>query len=390
MTQKNLLQFVPYYPPHTGWLEKVAQDIAENWKKHSYWNSYVITSQFWIEQENNFEKIIFEGREIWYIQNGVEVLIVPSYEIVTNFPVYNMFSPEYKKIIQYVSKKDLYCMTHTRFFFSSFIWTVHASKNNRKHIHLEHGSAYVKSGNTFVDICSIFYDKTLWIYILKKADSILAISKACKNFLQENLLKKNVSVWYRWIEIPAIKRADYLHNKFPEKIIVWYIGRLYKWKNVHNLIWAYYELEKNIQDQIQLVIVWDWPEYNNLMKSDVEKKIFFSWRLGYQESLEYQSEFDIHIHPSAPWWGLATTLLQAICLWCYIVATPNEWADEVIADWKNGILLESHSVDTIKQWLTKAVRELEMQKESYGLYNKQFEEKHLAMNVAIQNLYNVL
>jgi glycosyltransferase involved in cell wall biosynthesis len=141
-----------------------------------------------------------------------------------------------------------------------------------------------------------------------------------------------------------------LKKNFPWKIILGYVWRLYKWKNVENLIKAFQFLEN---ENLQLVIVWDWEDYNNLkLKAGNSKgKIYFTWWKTFEEALFYQKQFDIHIHPSSSGWWLATTLLQAMYFGCMIVATPYEWAKEIIINWKNWILVKDDSVEKLKKWI---------------------------------------
>ena len=133
---------------------------------------------------------------------------------------------------------------------------------------------------------------------------------------------------------------------------------MYKWKNVDSLVSSYYKLEDDLKEKIQIVIVWDWEDLDKLKNLDIENKIHFTWSKSFDEAILLQNDFDIHIHTSAPWWWLATTLLQAMKLWCLIVATPYEGADEVIKNDYNWILLENCGIVDLKKWMELAVKNL--------------------------------
>jgi len=56
----NIIQFMPYFPPHKWWLEIVWEEIWINWKKYNlWWFLNVITSFNQEEELEKNEKIIF-------------------------------------------------------------------------------------------------------------------------------------------------------------------------------------------------------------------------------------------------------------------------------------------------------------------------------------------
>ncbi len=393
----NIIQFLPYFPPHKWGLETVAEEIGIYWRKNNLWNCINIIGNF--EQEKSlekYEKIEFWGEVIWYKKNWAENLVVPSIEIINNFPVYKIWDKKYKTIKKYLknkvwSEKENYrIITHTRFFLTSLIGWIFANRKKIKWIHIEHGSDYVKLSSTFKNKIAYIYDRIFGKWIFKKADRLLAISEACKKFINEKFVDKEVEVFYRWMVIPKnIPPVENLKEKYPNKIIVWYIGRLYKWKNVSSLISVYYSLEENFKQRIQLIIVWDWEDFENLVLQDKEKQIYFTWWKSFQEALSYQKQFDIHIHPSSPWWWLATTLLQAMFFWCFIVATPNEWAKEVITNWQNGLLLKNDSIWEIKKGIINSLENMN-KKSEFWQKNKEIISERFSWDKNILKLYNFL
>ncbi|MEI6119284.1 MAG: glycosyltransferase [bacterium] len=54
------------------------------------------------------------------------------------------------------------------------------------------------------------------------------------------------------------------------------MGRLYKRKNVENMITAYYSLDKNIQNKLQIVIVGDGEDFKKLQALDIDKRVYFT------------------------------------------------------------------------------------------------------------------
>ncbi|PID87549.1 glycosyltransferase [Candidatus Gracilibacteria bacterium] len=393
----NIIQFLPYYPPHKGGLETVAEDIGIYWEKNNLGNCINIITSFEQEEKlEKYEKIEFVGEIIGYKKDKVENLVVPSLEIINNFPIYKIWSKKYKKIAKYLKakigkeKENYRIITHTRFFLTSFLGGKFAIKNKVSWVHIEHGSDYVKLSSKFKSKVAYFYDRIIGKWIFKKVDKLSAISEACKNFILKEFKNREIDVFYRGLNIPKkIIINENLKNKYRDKIIVGYIGRLYKWKNIFSLIEAYYLLGKNIQKKIQIVIVGDGEDYEKLKLQDKKKKIYFTGGKNFKEALAYQKQFDIHIHPSSPGGGLATTLLQAMHFGCFVVATPNEGAKEVIKDGINGILLKDDSVLEIKRGLIDSLENIN-KKEEFGQRNQEIIFEKFVWEKNILELYKFI
>jgi len=318
----------------------------------------------------------------------------PILDIVNNFPVPLIWTRKYRAnikklsgIVKSYSEEDFYVITHTRFFLSSFLGGRFARKHKLKWIHIEHGSDYVKLSSNFKNKIAYLYDRTIWKYIFKRADRVLAISAAAQKFIKSEFWVKKSNVWYRGIDFPQLKSQTLLKDMFPDKIIIWYVWRLYKWKNVSSLISAYYNIKTD--KNVQLVIVWDGEDYRSLKKQDVDNIVYFTGWVDEQSAYQLQSEFDIHVHPSSPGWGLATTLLQAMNLDCMIVATPYEWAKEVIVDWLNWTLLKDDSISEIQRWIEFWVNNIDLSKK-FSDYNTTFIQNNCNTEKNIKILYEKL
>ncbi|MDR2640487.1 MAG: hypothetical protein LBC61_04145 [Candidatus Peribacteria bacterium] len=70
-------------------------------------------------------------------------MVVPSWEIVNNFPCYKLFNKKknlvFKYLENYVRENSfLVVITHTRFFLTSLVGGLFARKNKVKWVHIEH------------------------------------------------------------------------------------------------------------------------------------------------------------------------------------------------------------------------------------------------------------
>lgn len=346
----RIIQFVPYFPPHVWGVEQYVADFSKNFVAFNAWEILIFTPN--IGQIENQRRI-----------DGYSVITYPSLELVHNFPIPKFWQRWFWKALK--EAKDWGpngVITHTRFFIPSLIGWLFAKITRIKWIHIEHGSWWVDSGNKLVNFCSWLYDQVIGRWILKYSDRQICVSRDVENFIRSKLWAKRTQVIYRWVELPKVTPQ----TKPDGKIIIGYIGRLIKWKNVENFIRAVYQLDTEKRNNYHFVIIWDGPEMEHLKLIDTNHIFEFTGNKPFQEALEIQASFDIHIHCSSQWGWLATTLLQAMYLGCMIVATPFEGANDVIENKKNGILLENDSIDTIRNGICQAIDQLEQK----GLQSK--------------------
>ncbi|MDP2090197.1 MAG: glycosyltransferase family 4 protein [Candidatus Gracilibacteria bacterium] len=381
MTKKiNIIQFLPYFPPHKGGVETVGQEIGKYWCKKEYGSFINVVFDVGQENKSNYEL------------DGYKVHLLPSFDIIANFPFPKFWKKQFWVILKELKELQAdFVFTHTRFFLSSFIGGKFATKNSIKWVHIEHGSDYVKLGSKLKSKISYIYDKSIGNWIFKRADKLIAISSACKKFILTEFIDREIGVIYRGLDIELNKeiQIENLKNKFDGKIIIGFVGRLLKWKNVDSLVNSYYLLNDNIKDKIQIVIVGDGEELNNLRQLDINNKIYFTGGKSFKEALLLQLQFDIHFHTSSPGGGLATTLLQAMYLGCFIIATPYEGADEVIINGVNGILIENDSVESIKKGIEVGIENI-VKKSEYSEINKKIINEKFDWNRNIEKIYEIL
>lgn len=395
MSKISVVQFLPYAPPHMWWLETHAQEWAEAWIQKKYGEVYNITSDIW-QISDNKTQIVFQDVVIWYIHNGVHILVAPSIEIISGFPCYKIRKKQYKYIIKYIQQQNPdVVITRTRFFLTSYLGWLFAKKNKIKRVHIEHGSGYVKLSSRWKNVIAYIYDRLFGSWIFHNADIRVWVSKACKKFMQKFVgTDSKVHVIHRWLTFltqrQTIDNKDTidLHKKFPHKKIIGFLGRLYKRKNVATLIDAYYKVYEESQG-IQLVVVGDGEDLDSLKEQDTQGIVDFVWWVPIQQALAYQEQFDIHVHSSSQWWWLATTLLQAMFLWNVIVATPYEWADEVLQNNYNGILLSSDSVKDMTAGIQLWLYNLD-QKEKRAEINRNVIKKEFTRERNIDKYYSII
>lgn len=332
-TQINILQFAPYFPPHKWWLETVAEEIAGYWTKKWYWEVINITFDVWQDKTINYS-------QKWY-----KVLLLPSFDIISNFPVPKFWKKEFwsvlKELKKYISvNENIRVISHTRFFLSSLIAWILARNNKIKWIHIEHGSDYVKLSSKIKSKISYIYDRIIWKWIFKKADKILAISKACKKFIVEEFADREVEVFYRGMNFENISKN--IKKKWDIQFI--FIWRLVKLKWVSDLISAY----KKWNFYQKLVIIWDGEEIVNLKNISPWFNIEFLWFKNKEFIYNYLQENNcIVINPSYQEW-MPTTILEALMNSCPVIASNVWWTSEITNqnDWQ---LFEAGNIEKLSE-----------------------------------------
>lgn len=343
----KILQFTPYLAPHKGWLEKVAETISKYLVEAKYCEVINITSS--INQSkhiHSFPKIIYKNKHIGYQIDDYEVISIPSFEIVHNFPCPKLWKSEFRTILQYIkSKKIDIIQTHTRFFLQTMIGWLIAKRLKKPRIHIEHGSGYVTGYSFYIRFCANIFDATIGRRIFRQSNKIVTISKANIPFIKK-FTKKEISVIYNPIDYIPKERIE---NKIPH---IGFVGRLVPLKWVDILINALKNIKHNFW---KCTIIWEWShrEYlekltHNLGLSD---HINFVW---VDDRSNWLHKFDIFVNPSHQEW-LPTTVIEALLTKCVIVATDVGWTSE-ISDQKDLILVKKWAILDLQRWLEQAIQ----------------------------------
>lgn len=253
--------------------------------------------------------------------------------------------------------------THTRFFLSSFLWGIFAQLYKIPWIHIEHGSGFVVSGNKIIEYISRWYDQTLWRWTLSNANEVVAVSKACENFVRNTFQIQKVSTIYRGMN-PISTNVKPPKNE----IHIGYVGRLVGLKGVDVLIEAFSLLQKWYigNFSLKLKIIGDGPERKKLealsRSYGFEKKIEF---LGQKPIDEIRREilpaFHIFVNPSFQEW-FPTTVIEALLAGCSVLATDvggtNEIRERILFS-----LIEPGNAGVMADEIIKIIHDLDIQKD---------------------------
>ncbi|AXI24949.1 glycosyltransferase [Methanofervidicoccus sp. A16] len=383
----NLIIFPGYYVPHVGGLETHVDEFVKYLSEDKEFNIYIFAP--------NIPK--YEEFEVRY--NNVKVYRYPAFEVISNYPVPNILSIKFWRMFFSLYKINFHVvMTRTRFFSNTLLGFLFAKLrlSRVKLVHVEHGSAFVNVSSRLTNKIAYIYDKTIGKLIFRESDCVIAISKSVKKFILENFLDDlDIPVIYRGIEIQEIENIPEdreIKERFKDKIKLCFVGRLYKWKGVDNLIESYKILPKEIRDRTVLIIVGygeDLEYLKELSGEYLNKGIYFTGRKDFKKAIGIVKSCDIYIHPSYRGGGLSTSLLQAMCCGKPVVASPYEGGDEVVVDRKTGILLKDNSPEEICRGVMEFIESRELMVQC-GRNARRFIEENFNWKVSVERYKEIL
>jgi len=387
MEKIKLIIFPGYYVPHIGGLETHVDEFVKYLSKDNDYDVYI------------FAPNIPKYKEFEIRHNNVKVYRYPAFEIIPNYPVPNLLSIKFWKMLLNLYRVNFHIvMTRTRFFSNTLLGFLFAKLriSKIKLIHVEHGSAFITVKSKFTNKIAYFYDKTIGKLIFKKSDCVVAISKSVKDFIVQNFLDDpDIPVIYRGVEIQYIENIpenSEIKEKFKDKIKLCFVGRLYRWKGVNNLIESYKLLPEEIKNKTVLIIVGYGEDLDYLKKMAGEylnAGIYFTGKKDFKEAIGIIKACDIYIHPSYKGGGLSTSLLQAMCCAKPIIASPYEGANEVIINKKTGILLKNNSAEEIKNGIMLLIQNKNL-RNFLGKNAKNFIEENFSWEKSVKKYKKII
>lgn len=380
MENKNqkLLFFAPYYSPHIGGVENYTQELTEQLAKKDF-DITIFTSHLPLASpdKENFPNI--------------KIIRFPAFEIVSNYPLPKFWLPGFWSLFVALFKNDFrVVISQTRFFNTSLLALAYAKVKKSKWIHIEHGSDFINVSSGLTNKIAKFYDLLIGSAIFKLSNINIAISEAVKSFVNK-FDKRNVPVIYRGLNFSEIDEAvpnQKLREKYPDKLIIAFTGRLYKWKGVENSIKAVINLPKKTKDKVVFIIAGDGEDFENL-RSIKDDSIVMLGPVTRKEVFGIQKIADIYIHSAFPGGGLATSLLEAMYCKCAIIATPNEGAMEVIQNEKNGILITESDSNMIKAAIENLIPD-KNKMTSYGNEASEFIQNNFSWENSINQFKEII
>jgi glycosyltransferase involved in cell wall biosynthesis len=328
----SLLVFAPYFPPHVGGLEGYASDLNDELLRSGAVRAITVFTPR-LPREGAAE----EEREPRY-----RVVRYPAIELIPNFPMPKVWRREFWRALRSTRPRshDVF-VSHTRFFLTSVLALTCARFARRPLLHVEHGSDYVQLSGRIPRLAARIYDHTLGWLVLRRADGVVAISRAAADFVRE-LAGREVPVVHRGVHARRLQDVS-----ADEQVLAWasgrpvvaFVGRLIDGKGVADLLGAFANLH---HDGAVLCVVGDGPRRAELealaAASPVAERVHFLGYLPEARAWGVMSASDVLVNPSYTE-GLPTSVLEAAVLGKAVLATDVGGTAEIVTDGESALLV---------------------------------------------------
>lgn len=334
----KILVFCPYYFPHVGGLESHADEFNKFISKRGY-EITVFTPRLPIDTPE---------RDLRY--KNVNIVRFPALELIPNWFIPKFWQTKYWNLIKEIYAQDFdLIISRTRFFFTSLMALTYSQKRKIKWMHIEHGSDFVQLSNRLHSFIAKLFDISIGRLILKKANLVVANSKASAEFCKKIYPNRKYHVIFRGIEIEEIEKTapdKKIINKFKNLVKIVYTGRLIDGKGVCDLLLAVSKLKIN---NWVLFIVGSGSQKINLEEKakdlKITNKVIFFGQKNKEELIGILKASDIAVNPSYTE-GLPTSVIEAAICSKAIIATNVGGTKEIIND-NSGILIPARDSDIL-------------------------------------------
>ncbi|MCH8748771.1 glycosyltransferase family 4 protein [Patescibacteria group bacterium] len=226
VTPRRLLAMTPLYPPHVGGLESHAEEFDRR----------LALQDIHITVFTPLTKSGGASRE--QSARNITIYRYPAIELIPNYHLPKFWSRGFRQQWRQLAARPVdLVMSRTRFFFSGILAFSYARWHATPWLHVEHGSDFVHLNNRLTSLVAKLYDYTLGRLVLRKADWVVANSKASAQFVKKLSGRTDVTVIYRGLDhsaIAAIRPAP----RSIKAITITYAGRLIDGKGVADLLAA--------------------------------------------------------------------------------------------------------------------------------------------------------
>ena len=204
---------------------------------------------------------------------------------------------------------------------------------------------------------SIWLQKKVRSFSIKKSDIVVAPSQHLKNFILNLGFKNKIEIINNGVFIPE-ENTNIFTN---DQINITIVSRLVSHKNIEKIIKAISDLNSPL---INLNIIGDGPELNQLQKISLESNnkdnIIFHGKLNRDEINHIFLNSDIYIQASN-YEGLPHSLLEAMSYGIPVLCTPVGECKEILGNEDRGYILDLPvSKNNIKSKITEIIDEKNM------------------------------
>ena len=204
-----------------------------------------------------------------------------------------------------------------------------------------------------------FFRYFLGIFIIKRADSIRAVSQKIKKYLVENLKIKADRIIVVSVYTKPVKLAK-LRREAKKEFIFLNLGRFVKQKNLPLLLKAFARVAKK-RHQARLLLIGRGPE-EKLLKTmcfdlRIESRVeFFGWT---DNAYDYFLQSDAYVL-SSNYEGWGRVIIEAAIAGLPIIMTDVGCAGEAVINEENALISPVDNIDKLAQNMTRVMEDGEL------------------------------
>ncbi|MGI6523839.1 MAG: glycosyltransferase family 4 protein [Bdellovibrionota bacterium] len=344
--RKKICISTVHYPPYTGGVGKYSQSIASELTKMGHHITVVTTNCDNYSLDEKDKDISFYRLKSLMLIHG-------------RFPIPYPCAKSFLLIKQIKDARFDSMVINCRFYLQSLLMAYLAYKNNIKCLVIEHGSAHLTFNNRLLDLATNLYEHCITSLLKRYCKNFCAVSAGGKRWLNHFAITGQ-GVLPNCVDSHAIediltKRKRNFRDEFhlpKEAIVISFIGRLFKFKGILQLLAAFQKLSEENKN-IFLFIAGDGVLYPTI-KAKANKNIIVLGSLSFEECIILQHQTDIFCLPSDSE-GFASVLLEAAICESYVVCTKACNVEDLILDDTYGIVLNDNTQESIYAGLKKAI-----------------------------------
>jgi glycosyltransferase involved in cell wall biosynthesis len=275
---------------------------------------------------------------------------------------------------------------------SLFIVITNIISNAKIIIHM-HGGTYFR--DVFYQESSFLF-KTYIKWTLNKVDIAIVVGWNLKGII-EGLVKRIYPVW-NGTEIYQIKEGQHCSVKKRDKIVVGYLGNLFRSKGIIDILNSVELIvEKHRNVIFRFAGVWSGQEHNTqilahriIEEKKIEKYIDFCGLLLGEDKRIFLLETDIFIFPT--WFefeSFPAVNIEAMAAYCPVISTKDIGAiPEVVIDGVTGILVEKQNVQQIAEAILKLIEDANL-RIAMGRAGRERVEKYFSWDIHIKRISEI-
>jgi glycosyltransferase involved in cell wall biosynthesis len=242
----------------------------------------------------------------------------------------------------------------------------------------------IRSGRSLID----FLGKRSEKYIYDNCSSIFTVSEPLKeritkeyNIEEDKIIAVSNGVGPEELNPTISSKKIKEKLAIPEKdIIVGYLGSIFPWHGLDNLIKAAKTCLKEMPD-LRFLIVGDGEPREALERKTreykIDKKVIFTGRISKKEVPDYLQIMDICVYPGSQkqinWYGSPIKLFEYGIMRKPIICYKSKVTENILDDLKDGYLIPSGSVEALSKGILKLASEPNLRKK----LGKNFQRKVL-------------